>query len=127
MKSIVTALVAALSLALALAGCAGGTTSTADRQAAADKITISYTALKSAVVLYAALPACGDANATGLCSDPAIVAQVKKALAVADTAVVEAKAQILASSDPSSAEKWSAVATSAIAVLATTLATYGVK
>ncbi|WP_428673737.1 hypothetical protein [Reyranella sp.] len=124
MKTTATAIMAAIALALGLAGCAG---TTDERQAIADKITISYAALKSAVVLYSALPPCGDANATSLCSDPAIVAQVKKALVVADTAVVEAKAQILASTDQSSVEKWSSYATSAVALLAQTLATYGIK
>lgn len=125
MKSRMTALVAAMALALGLAGCAG--TSTTDRQATADRIAVGYATLKSAVVLYSALPACSDAKAAGLCADPAIVAQVTKALAVADVAVAEAKAQILAATDQSAVDKWSSYATSAIDVLAAALKTYGVK
>jgi len=68
--------------------------------------TVGYSTLKAAVVLYSALPACSDASAGKVCSNPAIAREIGKALTVADTAVAEAKAQILASTDQSSAEKW---------------------
>jgi hypothetical protein len=127
MKSTATAILAAIALALTLAGCGGTPKTASERQATVNTITVSYSTLKAAVVLYAALPACTDASANRLCSNPAIVREVGKALVVADAAVAEAKAQILASTDQGSAEKWSGYALAAIDVLAKALATYGVK
>lgn len=119
--------VLALILLLPLAACGGAPGSSSERQATAATITASYTVIKSAVVLYAALPACTDVGSGPACSNPAIARELTRALAVADTAVVEARAQILAAPDRSSAEKWSAYALAAIDVLAKALATYGVK
>ncbi len=120
-----TAILAAISLALA--GCAGAPKTESERQSTVNAITVSYSTLKAAVVLYTALPACGDDSAGKICSNPAIAREIIKALGVADVAVAEAKAQIMASSDQSTVEKWSAYALAAIDVLAKALATYGVK
>lgn len=98
-----------------------------DRQSAIDRITIGYAAVKSTAAIYMALPMCGSDNATKLCSDEAVSLQIKKALAVADTLVEEAKAQLRIASDASQVEKWTAMATSAVAAFAQVLATYGVK
>jgi hypothetical protein len=98
-----------------------------DRQAIVNAITTGYTTLKAAATLYTALPPCTDGVATRVCSNPAISREIVKALAVADVAVAEAKAQILAATDQSSVEKWSAYALAAVDVLAKALATYGVK
>lgn len=125
MKTKATAILAATTLALALAGCGGGTPS--DRQATVNAITTGYTTLKAAATLYTALPPCTDASASRVCSNPEIAREVVKALAVADVAVAEAKAQILAATDQSTVEKWSSYALAAVDVLAKALATYGVK
>lgn len=126
MKSTATAILAAIALALTLAGCATPRTES-ERQATVNAITASYTVAKATAVLYSALPPCTDASANTACSNSAVVREITKALVVADVAVAEAKAQILASSDQSTAEKWAGYALAAIDVLARALATYGVR
>jgi hypothetical protein len=124
MKTIATAILAAI--ALALSACAGAPQTDSARQDAVNKITVVYAWARAAAATYSALPPCTD-GAVSICSNPAIARELAKALVVADAAVNQAKAQILASGDQGNIEKWTGYALAAVDVLTRALATYGIK
>lgn len=122
MKKLLSA-VAAVCL-LALGACAGGS----DGKSQATNIDAAYSVVRIGAALYVAMPECGSDRATTMCSDPAVKAQIAKALAVADAAITEAKREVAASgADRTAVETWTSRAMSAIAVLSVALQTYGVK
>ncbi len=119
MRTTVTAILAALALALSACATDPGAAPTTVAQQRVDQITIDYAAVRSDATLCAS---------GVLCSDPGVIAAVRAGLATTDIAVAEAKKLIVANaSDSSAVTKYVGYATAAIEVLATALQAYGVK
>lgn len=84
------ALILGLAL-LALGACAtGATTQTTEENAIASAMTTLIT-LQTAAMQYIALPQCGTAGATAVCSTPEMVANLKKASQTATTTLMNAQ------------------------------------
>jgi hypothetical protein len=77
-----------ISVALALAACAGGLSPTTPQQTIYT-VTSDYTAAATVVLAYKALPVCPAA--TALCKDPAIVQKLRDADTIAYNALVAAE------------------------------------
>ena len=123
-----TAVVAALSLALSLAACAGGGSDTrSPAQRAIETVDQAYTVAIAGAAVYALLPECSSVEAGSLCSEPAIIEQIAKARAVLDLAVGRARETILAAQDASAMQIGIRVALDAVAVYAKVIAAYGIK
>jgi hypothetical protein len=89
MKSIATAIVAAISLALMLGGCAtpGKPVDTAKLEQEARFVDLAYSTAKTAIVVY-----CVAAPNAFPCNNPGAMAEIAKAQAVLDVAITRAKA-----------------------------------
>ena len=89
MKHIILAALAALSVLLAACATNGGSPKQSIAQA-----TNAYNASAQTILAYKKLAPCGSPNATQLCSDPAVVAQLKVADDAAYRALVAAEAAV---------------------------------
>lgn len=119
MRTILTAILAALALALGACASDPGADPKTVAQQRVDQITIGYAAVRSAATLC---------TSGVLCSDPGVILAVQAGLATADIAVAEAKKLIVANATDSSAvTKYAGYALSAIEVLAKALQSFGIK
>ena len=120
MKTIM-AILAALTLALSLAGCstAPGVDPKLAAQQRVNNITIAYSVVRSAATLCVV---------GAVCRDEGVREAVAAGLVTADLAVAEATRLILASAtDQSAVAKYAGIALAAIDVLAKALQAYGVR
>ncbi len=124
MKSIATAVLAALSLVF-VSACS--TTDTAKVNSALDKVETGYLIAKASVGVYKRLAPCSDTRTPPLCYSPTVGAEIDKAMAALDVAIKSAR-DITATtgSDASAREKAIATAGVALGALLNVLATYGV-
>lgn len=100
---------------------------TPQAQATANWINAAYALVKGGVNVYVSLAPCTDAKSTKLCSNPAIVLQLQKALVVADDAVNMAVNSILnPTTNPTSLAALTSDALMAIGVLTKTATIFGV-
>ena len=90
MRNIVT--VIATALFLALGGCSGGLPPSAQNDVFAAKT--AYGAALTLAVAYNGLPRCGTPTSPPLCSDQAVVLQLRKADQVASLALDQAEAVV---------------------------------
>ncbi|MDP2377802.1 hypothetical protein [Reyranella sp.] len=128
MKSITTAVLAAIMLVLTLGGCATkeGAAPVDQAQRVLQIARTGYTAAAIAVGVYDKLAPCGPAGAARICRDAAVADQLDKAMVTAKTAL-DAAGQVLAAagSDAETREKVIVIAQAAVTALLQALSTYG--
>lgn len=100
-------------------------TANQERQALLATIDTTYATVLVATATYEALPPCSDVSSR-LCSNPGVVAEIKKAKAVMDVVVLKARSQIAAANDPKTMMGALQLALDAVAVFSKIAVTYGV-
>lgn len=119
MKAKLVAILAAAALSLGACATPPGADPILIAQQRVDQITVAYAAIRSAAVFC---------TSGVVCKDEGVIKAVQAGLVTTDLAVAEAKRLIIANAtDTSAMSKYSAIAMSAMEVLAKALQSFGVK